>query len=225
MKPRDFLTMYRNEHRHDPGPKYDVELDMSKKSPTHDNPPRIRLVKDKIPTRIAEIEIASRKVPGPGRYENDRKRKIYGTYTYKNAGGTFTDEALYRGMCTPSHYPAVDLEVTKVRCPKFRYKKAAVTQAIDIHGGTFTIPGRIDKIRKDGSPGAASYNHNESFYKTTVCESPIKWSLNKEKRVTYTCEQANRKSSVPAPSLYNPERALLSHTVTIGARGKLGYYK
>ena len=81
MKPRDFLTMYRYEHRHDPGPKYDVELNMSKKDGTRDNPPRIRLVKDKIPTRIAEIEIASRKVPGPGRYENDKKRKIYGTYT------------------------------------------------------------------------------------------------------------------------------------------------
>ena len=27
-KPRDFLTQYRMMHRHDPGPKYDVELDI-----------------------------------------------------------------------------------------------------------------------------------------------------------------------------------------------------
>ena len=51
-KPRDFLTQYTKTHRLDPGPKYEVQLDMTKKSPVKENPPRILIKKDKIPTRV-----------------------------------------------------------------------------------------------------------------------------------------------------------------------------
>ena len=77
---------------------------MTKKHPTKDNAPRTIVKKDKIPTRMETVEIISKKTPGPGKYENDKKRKIYGNYLYTNTGGTFTDEALFRGISTPSHY-------------------------------------------------------------------------------------------------------------------------
>ena len=203
-------------HRHDPGPKYEVELNMSKKSPDRNNPPRLIIKRDNIPTRITEIENESRKVPGPGRYDNAKKRKIYGTYTYKNFGGTFTDEALYRGMITPGHtYDAIDLEKIKNRASKFKYNKP------NIDG---PLTNRIGKIPKSDDPACTSYKDNEAFYKTTFVERTIKWPLSKSKRTTYTCEQADRKASLPAPSHYHPEKAHDSGTVTIGARGKLGYY-
>lgn len=119
-------------------------------------------------------------MPGPGRYENPhKKRKIYGNYLYKNVGGTFTDEALYRGFCTPSHYPAIELEKIKDRCPKFKYNKPN-------NDGALT--NRIGKIPKNDDPGCCNYKDNEAFYKTTFCERTIKWPLNKAKRITHTCE-------------------------------------
>lgn len=48
------------------------------------------------------------------------------------------------------------------------------------------LTSRIDKIPKDDAPGCGSYKDNEAFYKTSFTESPIKWPLNKAKRITYT---------------------------------------
>ena len=84
------------------------------------------------------------------------------------------------------------------------------------------VANRIGKIPKNDEPACTSYKDNEAFYKTTFTESPIKWPLNKAKRTTYTCEQADRKASLPAPSHYHPDKA--EKVSTIGARGKLGYY-
>lgn len=99
---------------------------MTKKSPILDNPPRIKILKDTVPTHLEEIQRESKKTPGPGKYETKKKVKIYGTYTYKETGCTFTNEAQFRGMSTPSHYTTVDLEKTKDRCPKFRYSKPLI---------------------------------------------------------------------------------------------------
>jgi len=83
------------------------------------------------------------------------------------------------------------------------------------------LTNRIGKIPKSDDPGCCSYKDNDAFYKTSI-DRTIKWPLNKAKRVTYTCEYADRKASVPAPSHYHPEKGVMCST--IGARGKLGYY-
>lgn len=92
-KERDYISVYRKSHNLDPGPKYNVGLDMTKKSPILDNPPRIKILKDTVPTHLEEIQRESKKTPGPGKYETKKKVKIYGTYTYKETGCTFTNEA------------------------------------------------------------------------------------------------------------------------------------
>jgi hypothetical protein len=51
-KHRDFISQYTKQHRLDPGPKYEVHLDMTKKHPTKENAPRTIVKRDKIPTRI-----------------------------------------------------------------------------------------------------------------------------------------------------------------------------
>jgi hypothetical protein len=87
-----------------------------------------------------------------------------------------------------------------------------------IHDGPKT--NRIGKIQKDSNPGSCSYNENDAFYKTAL-DSPVKWCIGKAKRITYTCEQADRKANIPSPAAYRPENTL---NVSIGERGKLGYY-
>jgi hypothetical protein len=46
----------------------------------------------------------SKKTPGPGKYDNGIKKKILGNYKQRSTGGTFTDDALFKGFSTPSHY-------------------------------------------------------------------------------------------------------------------------
>lgn len=78
-KARDFLSFYMYQHRNDPGPKYKVELDMSKKSPTRDNPPRIKIMNTKIPTDIQLIEAQAKKTPASNFYNPNKVHKVLGT--------------------------------------------------------------------------------------------------------------------------------------------------
>jgi len=102
-------------------------------------------------------------VPGPGRYDTNKKRKIYGNYLYK-ATSTFTDEALYRGYATPSHYNPIDLDKIRDRVPKTLYVKPK-------YDGPLT--NRIGKIPKNDEPSCATYRATEAFYKTSFTESTI----------------------------------------------------
>ena len=115
LKPRDYLTQYIKDHSMDPGPIYAVELDMSKQSIYLENSPKYRLHKGNVPKHLDQIQKLSSKIPGVGKYETMTKPKILGTYTQKNSGGTFSDAAIFKGMSTPSHYPAIDLNVIKNR--------------------------------------------------------------------------------------------------------------
>jgi hypothetical protein len=53
--------------------------------------------------------------PGVGVYDIATKPRILGTYTYKSFGGTFTDDATFKGMSTPGSYPAIQMNVYKDR--------------------------------------------------------------------------------------------------------------
>jgi hypothetical protein len=107
-KPRDFFSFYMHQHRLDPGPKYDVELNMTKKSPTRDNPPRVKIMNTKIPTNIQIIEAQAKKTPASNFYKPHRDPKILGTILVKEKIGAFSDQAIFYGKETPGHYPSVD---------------------------------------------------------------------------------------------------------------------
>ena len=78
-KARDSISFYMHQHRLDPGPKYIVELDMTKKSPTRNNPPRIKIMNTKIPTDIQLIEAQAKKTPASNFYNPNKVQKVLGT--------------------------------------------------------------------------------------------------------------------------------------------------
>ena len=66
---RDFISFYQKLHKLDPGPKYDIGLDMSKKDPTLPNAKIYKISPSKIPNFIASVEKLSKLTPGPGMYK------------------------------------------------------------------------------------------------------------------------------------------------------------
>jgi hypothetical protein len=51
-KPRDYLTQYIKDHDQDPGPIYEVGLDMGKQSIYLENAPKYKIHKTNVPTSI-----------------------------------------------------------------------------------------------------------------------------------------------------------------------------
>lgn len=62
-------------------------------------------------------------LPGVGKYNIATKNKILGTYTQKSTGGTFTDDALFKGFSVPAPYSVIDMDKYKNRSPKTRIYK------------------------------------------------------------------------------------------------------
>ena len=91
-KPRDFLTMYQYQHRHDPGPKYNIDPGMGNKPhPIKPNCPRTLIKKTQIPAHLDAIIKLGKEIPGPGRYEPKKKPKVLGNYLQKVPTGQFVD--------------------------------------------------------------------------------------------------------------------------------------
>ena len=55
-KPRDYLTQYIQDHNQDPGPIYEVGLDMTKQSIYLDNSPKYKIHKTNIPTSLEMVQ-------------------------------------------------------------------------------------------------------------------------------------------------------------------------
>jgi len=60
-------------HSLDPGPKYNISLDMSRPSLVTPNTPRLKIPKAKNTTFIEEAVMKNKHVPGVGRYEVNKK--------------------------------------------------------------------------------------------------------------------------------------------------------
>jgi hypothetical protein len=58
-----------------------------------------------------------------------------------------------------------------------------------------------------------------------LCKKPISWSISKEKKVLVFEDESKKKKHIPGVGKYSPERSLDTKFLTIGARGKMGYYK
>ena len=60
------------------------------------------------------MEKESAKTPGAGRYDPEKKRKILGNFKTTGFKSEFYEEAVYRGMATPSHYNSLNVEKYKM---------------------------------------------------------------------------------------------------------------
>ena len=75
--------------------------------------------------------------PGVGKYDTvGQKQKVVGNYTTRSGKGGILDEAIWKGMATPSHYPTVSIErykprtfVTKIHNPVDKAKLVEIPKA------------------------------------------------------------------------------------------------
>jgi len=81
-KPHDFLSMDIKKHSLDPGPKYDVTLDIGKRSSIRKNPPIILMKDANIPGHLDSLVKVAKTIPGVGKYESHKNpNKVLGCFT------------------------------------------------------------------------------------------------------------------------------------------------
>jgi hypothetical protein len=74
---------------------------------------------------------------------------VIGNYDYRSPIGSVLDEAIFKGMATPSHYPAIKLELIKARTT------------------TIKIPKPVEKPKAEKvNMSPTYYKHEDSWLKT-----------------------------------------------------------
>lgn len=145
----------------------------------------------------------AKKSPGVGKYDLlAKKPKVLGNYTQKSNGGGFSDEAVYQGMTTPSHYPSIDLNIIKNR-----------TIAHKIYKPKEAKPD--NKIQKDNSPSPFSYRKEDSIDKTQ--RTNISYGIPKSPKLTFTDYEIKKTKIVPGIGKYDVTKAY-DKVLTLGAR-------
>ena len=119
-------------------------------------------------------------------------------------------------MSVPAPYPSIDLNLIKNRTMHTK-----ITKPINDNPAN----DRITKLKQDNSPSPVHYKHEESYRKTSVVTKPIIYSVPRTKKSLFTDDVVKLKSKIPGVGTYSPEKSQDSGKVTLGARGKIGYYQ
>ena len=114
-KEKNYLATYIHQHSNDPGPKYDIQLNMTKTSPTLNNTYKPKISSSKIPSTFDTIVKQAKETPGAGAYNTarvGRQHKIEGNYTTRARKNAYIEEIQYRSSQSPgaSHYKNVAFE-------------------------------------------------------------------------------------------------------------------
>jgi len=149
-----------------------------------------------------------------GKYNYPKAPKIKGTYTIKVSKSGFTDEAIFFGQSTPSHYKEVDTNLYKTTRQPF----TKIMKPLHSVEGV----ARMDKVVKNNLPSSNTYNAGESFDKSARSPRSIKWSVPKQKKEMFIDRELKKKGKVPGVGHYDTEKS--KRISTIGARGRIGYY-
>jgi len=80
-----------------------------------------------------------------------------------------------------------------------------------------------EKVEKQKSPSPGQYEIQKAFLKTSTVETSIQWSIPKAEKLMFTDHSIKAAKNLPSVGKYELTKA--DRRVTIGARGKLGYYK
>ena len=80
-----------------------------------------------------------------------------------------------------------------------------------------------EKGEKEKSPSPGQYETHKAFLRTSTIDNSIQWSIPKAEKLMFT--DYSIKAAKNKPSVGNYELAKADGKVTIGARGKPGYYK
>ena len=147
--PRDYISMLQKQKKLIPGPeKYDVGQNLGKNG-------KFFIPKGNSPSFFTQVQKKAKETPGVGQYKpTEFKYKVLGNYTQKLEGGGYIDEAIVHGKSTPSHYPAIKLDIIKNRTYATKIHKP---NPKDKDGG---------KVQKNNSPSPHSYKFEDSYDKT-----------------------------------------------------------
>jgi len=173
------------------------------------NLPKYSVPKGKVPDHLTQLQNISKTIPGTGKYNPIRKTKILGNYFYKTPIGAFTDDAMSRAYDTPGPYNLIDTE-------RYKMPRTPFVKIIKENGSG-------EKGEKEKSPSPGQYETHKAFLRTSTIENSIQWSIPKAEKLMFT--DYSIKAAKYKPSVGNYELAKSDGRVTIGARGKPGYYK
>ena len=153
-KPRDFISQKIREKAFVPGsPQYELASDLTKRSPTRENPKIYKISPSNILRTLEVIQKNAKFTPGVGKYENvHQDAKILGCYKFQEPKSAFTEDAIWKGQQTPHQYPQIPMETYKFR--KTMQTKFYKPPAKEAH----------EPEKKNNSPSPTHYNIEKTFF-------------------------------------------------------------
>jgi hypothetical protein len=151
-------------------------------------------------TTFAEEAKRMEKLPSPGQYHQELKKKPPGASKLKEERLGFIDQAIADSMITPSHYNSPRLESYKPRVSQWKI--------------IATKKHRFEKLEQDNSPSPVTYKNDEAKDKST--HKNRSFQIPKDKIVNYFDRIIKRKNFVPSVGLYEIPKA--DKFITKGAR-------
>lgn len=204
-KANDFISFYKKQKAFVPGPIYDTNTAMGKRSPTKHNPLIVKFHKSKIPNFIDNTISMAKLYPGVGKYDTETKRKIVGAPKQTSPKGEFLNEAMFKGMKSAEYYNLVDVE-------KYKMNRSPILK----------IKGPVDKKAVESS-GTKSYHLSPQHYKLedkykklSTYEAAKDFKFAKGKRMTFTEIETKRRMETPGVGKYDHEKG--QNRLTLGAR-------
>lgn len=193
--PRDYISMLQKQKKNIPGPIYEIGGDIAKGG-------KFSIPKGKTPTYFASVINEAKKFPGVGKYNIDQQKpKVLGNYLLKDTGGGFSDEAVFKGMSTPSHHNVIDMAITKNRTISYKIQKPKDAKP-------------DNKVVKDNSPSPFHYRKEDSIDKTQ--RTNISYGIPKGAKTSFTDTEIKKTKIVPGIGKYDITKA--DRVMTLGAR-------
>ena len=145
----------------------------------------------------------AKNLPGVGKYDVQKSMdRVRGTYTTKAPISGVMAEAQYKGMTSPSHYNAVNLNLIKQKYRTTRIYKPKTDAPADW------------KPKRTNAPAVGSYENDKARAMTE--RSAVKVSINREAKTSFLDANIRKSKNVPGVGKYNVEAA--EKRITIGAR-------
>ena len=192
-KKRDFISLIQKDKKGIPGPIYNVGLSM-----LDGNKNKGKFAQGKYQSFFADIMDEGKKKPGVGKYEQGGlKRKIHGCFNLKDLKGGVVEEAVFKGMQTPGHYPATDFKIYKPR---------------DIFTKIYKPVDRKEPPKSQLSP--VTYRANEAYYSTQYRKKNI--VICKNAKSAFIDMEIKRTKNYPGVGKYDITKS--DNVVTLGLR-------
>ena len=182
----------------DPGPKYNTQIHLGKKTINMKNTPNYSIQNTNIPDHMHEVVKHAKEVPAPGKYAIQKSDRIVGCVRLDEAKKNFLEEAQFLGQQTPHAYNEVPLQL-------YKSPRASVVQmGALVHQEK---PRRADAIECNEPIGPGYYQPEPAFQKKSNVPTPRTFSFIKSPKRMFMDDVIAKAKDVPAAGMYSPEKA------------------